>query len=112
MRRPARPRPTVAVRHTLVPLLTGLSLAAGALGAAGLNSATPAPATPAPATPAPATPAARTVTASDSPLAGRPWGTYLGRADQTYAPYLAATGTDKQLLGRIALAPTAKWFGG
>ena len=107
MRRPARPRPTVAVRHTLVPLLTGLSLAAGALGAAGLNSATPAP-----ATPAPATPAVRPVTAAGNPLAGRPWGTYLGRADQTYAPYLAATGTDKQLLGRIALAPTAKWFGG
>ena len=102
MRRPARPRPTVAVRHTLVPLLTGLSLAAGALGAAGLDSATPAP----------ATPAVRTVTASGNPLAGRPWGTYLGRADQTYAPYLAATGTDKQLLGRIALAPKAKWFGG
>ena len=102
MRRPARPRPTVAVRQTLVPLLTGLSLAAGALGAAGLDSATPAP----------ATPAVRTVTASENPLAGRPWGTYLGRADQTYAPYLAATGTDKQLLGRIALAPKAKWFGG
>src|SRR4051794_11820856 len=46
-----------------------------------------------------------------NPLAGRPWGTYEGPQELSWAPYASATGTRKRLLGYIALAPKAKWFG-
>ena len=45
------------------------------------------------------------------PLAGHPWGTYEGPQEMAWAPYANATGTRKRLLGYIALAPKAKWFG-
>ena len=46
-----------------------------------------------------------------NPFAGRPWGSYGGPAEMAWAPYVAATGAEKELLGRIALTPKAKWFG-
>ena len=46
-----------------------------------------------------------------NPLAGRPWGVYEGPQELAWTPYVNATGTRKTLLGRIALAPKAKWFG-
>ncbi|MGC4109929.1 MAG: glycoside hydrolase family 6 protein [Nocardioides sp.] len=49
--------------------------------------------------------------ASGDPLAGRPWGTYEGPQELSWAPYANATGHRKKLLGYIALAPKAKWFG-
>jgi len=59
------------------------------------------------------TPAATSARATTyvNPLAGHPWGTYEGPQEMSWAPYVDATGTDKQLLGYIALAPKAKWFG-
>jgi hypothetical protein len=51
------------------------------------------------------------VAATTNPLAGRPWGVYKGRAEQSWQPYVDATGTEKELLGKIALRPKAKWFG-
>jgi len=38
-------------------------------------------------------------------------GVYKGLADQAWEPYLKARGPQKKLLGTIALAPKAKWFG-
>ena len=59
-----------------------------------------------------AVPLARTaVAATDDPLAGRPWGVYEGTQDQSWQPYESATGTQKSLLGYIALTPKMKWFG-
>jgi len=50
--------------------------------------------------------------AADNPLAGRPWGVYEGDGEMAWAPYARASGETKTLLGKIALAPKAKWFGG
>jgi hypothetical protein len=47
-----------------------------------------------------------------NPLAGRRWGVYLGPQDQVYEPYKAATGATKELIGKIALRPRTKWYGG
>jgi endoglucanase len=63
---------------------------------------------PASGAPAPEAGASRT---EDNPLAGRAWGVYQGPADQAWAPWVRATGEEKELLARIALAPKAKWFG-
>ena len=46
-----------------------------------------------------------------NPLAGHRWGVYLGPQEQAWAPWLRATGEKKELLGKIALRPKAKWFG-
>jgi hypothetical protein len=46
-----------------------------------------------------------------NPLAGRPWGVYKGRADQSWEPYASSTGSRRALLATIALRPKAKWFG-
>lgn len=46
-----------------------------------------------------------------NPLAGRVWGVYDGPQDQVWAPYNAATGEEKELIGRIALRPRTKWYG-
>jgi endoglucanase len=96
-------------RRTLPPLL-GLA----ALGLAALipmsSQAAPAPATSRAAAltvpMAPASPSNPT-----NPLAGRPWGVYRGTADPAWSPYLRASGTRKQALATIALAPKAKFFG-
>ncbi|MGL5811345.1 MAG: glycoside hydrolase family 6 protein [Nocardioides sp.] len=45
-----------------------------------------------------------------NPLAGRRWGVYHGKRDDSWAPYVAATGRKKRLLGRVALRPKALWF--
>jgi endoglucanase len=107
MNRPDR-SPARAPGRLLVPLMAGVSLAAATLGASTLSLAT-GPAAPAgPARTVQVHPAA----AADNPLAGRPWGVYKGAAEQSWPPYVSATGTRKTLLGRIALRPKAKWFGG
>ena len=57
-------------------------------------------------------PLARALTpAPGNPLAGREWGVYMGPGDQAWAPYLASTGIQRELLAKIALRPKAKWFG-
>jgi endoglucanase len=48
---------------------------------------------------------------ASNPLAGRTWGVYKGNADQAWPPYVKSTGTNRQLLAKIALRPKAKWFG-
>ncbi|WP_435745106.1 glycoside hydrolase family 6 protein [Nocardioides sp. SYSU DS0663] len=48
---------------------------------------------------------------SDNPLAGGTWGVYRGPAEMAWEPYVRADGRRKELLGRIAEAPKAKWFG-
>jgi hypothetical protein len=47
-----------------------------------------------------------------NPLAGGTWGVYTGSADGVYPAYQRATGTKKALLGKIALRPRVRWFGG
>jgi hypothetical protein len=46
-----------------------------------------------------------------NPLAGHEWGVYLGPQDQSWQPWVNASGHRKQLLAKIALRPKAKWFG-
>jgi hypothetical protein len=47
-----------------------------------------------------------------NPLAGLPWGVYTGNtANGAWRHYQAASGRERQLLGRIALRPQAFWFG-
>lgn len=46
-----------------------------------------------------------------NPLAGMTWGVYQGPIDSVWPAYAAASGRDKQLLGRIALRPRAVWDG-
>lgn len=60
-----------------------------------------------------AVPGAAPAAAADpaNPLAGRPWGVYLGPQEQAWSPWLRATGAKKDLLAKIALRPKAKWFG-
>ena len=50
-------------------------------------------------------------TATDNPLAGRTWGVYKGDLEQYWTPYTRSTGTNRELLSKIALRPKAKWFG-
>lgn len=47
-----------------------------------------------------------------NPLARRVWGVYEGPQDQVWAPYRAARGAEKAAIGRIALRPRTKWYGG
>jgi hypothetical protein len=46
-----------------------------------------------------------------NPLANRTWGVYKGNQEQSWQPYLNATGLTKELLGKIALTPKSKWYG-
>lgn len=86
------------MRRLSVPLLLALVLALLAPLAPGVTaSARPAP-------------VARTEAASN-PLAGHPWGVYTGSGELSWAPYARAKGRQKELLGKIALRPKAKWFG-
>lgn len=45
------------------------------------------------------------------PIAGLPWGNYMGALDEVFPAYRSATGQNQQLLGRIALRPRVRWFG-
>lgn len=47
----------------------------------------------------------------DSPLAGVRWGVPKSGGDPQWAAYQQSSGRQKRLLGRIALQPTARWFG-
>ena len=58
--------------------------------------------------------AAITMSSASTPSAHRlalPWGHTTSKHDEAYGAYLAA-GRNKALLGRIALRPRARWFGG
>jgi endoglucanase len=46
-----------------------------------------------------------------NPLAGMPWGVYRGPLDGMYPAWRAAHGHNRRLLARIALRPSAHWFG-
>lgn len=46
-----------------------------------------------------------------NPLANRTWGVYKGNQEQSWQPYVKASGTTKSMLGEIALRPKSKWFG-
>lgn len=46
-----------------------------------------------------------------NPLANRIWGVYEGPQDQVWRPYEAASGEEKELIGKIALRPRTKWYG-
>lgn len=62
----------------------------------------------------PAATPARTVvarSADSDPFRQHVWGSYGGPQELSWAPYVNATGTQKKLLGYIALEPKAKWFG-
>lgn len=50
-------------------------------------------------------------TMGGNPFLGRSWGVYQGPAEQSWTPYVNATGATKQALGYIALTPKMKWFG-
>ncbi len=101
--RPARRWAAVAATATLA--LVGSVLAQPSAGAEDR------PAVAVPVT-SPALSAALTaVDTGGNPLEGRRWGVYKGNGDQAWAPYVNARGTEKTLLGKIALRPKAKWFG-
>ncbi len=46
-----------------------------------------------------------------NPLAGIRWGHYTGTIDGVYPAYQRATGRNKRLMAKIALRPSAYWFG-
>jgi endoglucanase len=46
-----------------------------------------------------------------NPLAGMRWGVYRGPLDGIYPAWRSAHGRKRQLLAKIALRPTAHWFG-
>ncbi|MGO9954936.1 MAG: glycoside hydrolase family 6 protein [Solirubrobacteraceae bacterium] len=46
-----------------------------------------------------------------NPLAGMRWGVYRGPLDGMYPAWRAARGRDRALLAKIALRPSAHWFG-
>ena len=63
------------------------------------------------AAPASTSAAAGAAGADENPLAGGTWGVYRGGAEMAWAPYERASGRKRELLGVIADAPKAKWFG-
>jgi hypothetical protein len=48
---------------------------------------------------------------ADNPIAGMPWGVYRGPLDGMYPAWRAAHGRKRRLLAKIALRPSAHWFG-
>lgn len=58
---------------------------------------------------APARPTASSAT--DNPLTAVPWGIYRGHAESAYAAWSRSTGTNRTLLGKIALRPRMIWIG-
>lgn len=46
-----------------------------------------------------------------NPLAGMPWGVYHGPLDGMYPAWRAAHGARRNLLAKIAMRPSAHWFG-
>ncbi|MEA2210799.1 MAG: endoglucanase [Solirubrobacteraceae bacterium] len=45
------------------------------------------------------------------PLSGLRWGDYSGPLDEVFPAYRRAGGSDRRLLGEIALRPRVRWFG-
>jgi endoglucanase len=46
-----------------------------------------------------------------APRLASPWGIYTAKSDEAYKAWLAATGTNRTLLAKIALRPRVRWFG-
>jgi hypothetical protein len=59
----------------------------------------------------PALPSAGASNATGSPLAGVRWGIYEGSGDGLWPAYAHSTGTDRRLLGRMALHPRVRSYG-
>ena len=109
----AAPRP---LRGRLIARSVGaclpLALLAGVTGPQNLTSAAPAPVVGDRVAPAATTYRwAADPLNPTNPLAGRTWGVYKGNQEQSWQPYLNATGTTKTMLAEIALRPKSKWFG-
>jgi endoglucanase len=101
----------------LLPALL-LSVATGLLPSA--SAPPPATAHPSSGAHQPPSAAASSAAAATSPARGaagsnpfrvHPWGVYQGPMEQTWNPYVQATGHQKKLLGYIAHQPIAHWFG-
>jgi endoglucanase len=88
-----------------------LTLALAATLAPALNPALDPGAATASSLPDAASATAARGTSTGNPLAGRRWGVYKGNADQSWAPYAASKGAERQLLAKISERPKAKWFG-
>jgi endoglucanase len=95
------PRGTLAA---VVGILVSLALLVG-----GAASSTTAPASSGGDGDAPS--AGPTVPSVGNPLAGRPWGVYLGPSDQAWEPWTRSSGRQRRLLDRIVLQPKAQWYG-
>jgi endoglucanase len=88
--------------NVILPLALLLSAVAGTLSS------------PAPTSPVQTSTPARTSvakTANPDPFRAYEWGVYQGPMEQTWNPYVQATGHQKKLLGYIAHQPIAHWFG-
>ncbi|HEY3531291.1 MAG TPA: glycoside hydrolase family 6 protein [Nocardioides sp.] len=96
-------------RRTVASLLAlaGLGLVTGVPGAGDAAAAASRSSSSALTVPMPPAPTAN----PGNPLAGRAWGVFRGPADPAWQPYVNASGTRKQKLATIALAPKAKFFG-
>jgi endoglucanase len=64
-----------------------------------------------PQAPAAGAPSPARGSARPDPFRAHPWGVYQGPMEQTWNPYVQATGRRKKLLGYIAHQPIAHWFG-
>jgi endoglucanase len=104
---PPKATPPMANLFFLPALL--LSVAAGMLPSASTQPSGPTADATATATTS-ATATTRTAT-SDDPFRRYTWGVYQGPMEQTWNPYVQATGYQKRLLGYIAHQPIAHWFG-
>jgi endoglucanase len=103
---PTRRTPAVSAARSLV-----LGLIVMAVAMAGLSA--PASGGVAPSEPQLRTdtePGGRTFGADTNPLAGRTWGVYKGGLDEAWGPYARSSGTQRQLLAKIALRSKALWF--
>jgi endoglucanase len=54
---------------------------------------------------------ARHLRSADNPLAGHPWGVYLGNRDEVAPAFHASSGYRHKMLARIARRPRVHWFG-
>ena len=50
-------------------------------------------------------------TRAGDPLRGLIWGNYSGSQDEVFPSYFSASGTEKALIGKVALRPRMRWFG-
>jgi len=107
-RAPSTSTGTTGPRRLAVRAGIAISLAAVALSTGGSSSARSSSEA---ASSVPEPTVQQRTPAASNPLAGRTWGVYKGKADQSWEPYVNSTGTNRELLAKISLRPKAKWFG-